>query len=195
MEIRSIATTTKGVLMAAVLLVPVIASTADFAITASAQRELDRQKTVVAGWAANPVVVKAVLEQNRKGPLAGMDNATWKSKRRSDPIVKQFQSNPAGEFLRAQLRASAGAITEVFLNGAKGEKVAFVEKTTSYIHAGSAKHDVPLKTGRAWQGEPEFDESSQTYAVQISVPVVGGSGPIGSLVVGVNLSHLKSAAR
>lgn len=186
---------TSRLLAAVLLILPGLAAAADFEMTPAVQQELDRQKAAAAAWAADPVVVAAVKEQNRKGPLAGMDNATWKALRRSDPTVKQFQSNPAGEFLRARMRASGGAVTEVFLNGAQGEKAAFAEKTTSYLHAGQAKHDVPFKSGKPWQGQVEFDESTQTYAIQVAVPVLDGGAPIGSLVVGVNLSHLKSAAR
>jgi hypothetical protein len=176
-------------------LLPAVASAIDFEITPAVQAELDRQKAVIATWAADPVIVAAVRAQNRKGPMAGVDNARWKTMRRSDPAVRQFQTNEAGQFLREHQRQSGGAITEVFLNAAKGEKVAFGEKTTSYIHAGSAKHDVPFGTGKPWQGEAEFDESTQTYAVQVSVPVLDGGRPIGSLVAGVNVSHLRQASR
>ena len=175
-------------------MLPVLA-TAGFEMTPQVQAELDRQKQVAAGWAANPVVVKAVRDQNRNGPIAGMDNPSWKKVRRSDALVKSLRESAAGQFLSASLRNSGGAVTEAFLNGSKGEKVAFAEKTTSYIHAGQAKHDAPFTTGKAWQGEPEFDESSQTYAVQIAVPVVDGGAVIGSLVLGVSLSHLQRAAR
>lgn len=181
--------------IAALAALPAVSAALDFDITPAVQAELDREKAVVAKWAADPVIVKAVEEQNRKGPIAGMDNAKWKRTMRSDPVVKQFQNNAAGRFLRAKMRESNGAVTEAFLNGAKGEKVAFAEKTTSYIHTGAAKHDVPFHTGRLWQGKPEFDESSQTYAIQVSAPVVANGHSIGSLVVGVSLSHFKSAAR
>jgi hypothetical protein len=185
----------KCVAVAVVAVLPVAALAQNFEITSSVQAELEKQKQVVAGWAADPVIVNAVKEQNAKGPIPGMDNPTWKTTRRSDPAVKAFQANPAGQFLRAKLEATGGAVSEAFLNGNKGEKVAFFEKTTSYIHAGSGKHDVPFSTGKAWQGKPEFDESSQTYAVQIAVPVLDGGKPIGSLVVGVNLSHLEKVAK
>lgn len=177
------------------VLLPAVAGAMEFEVTPAVQSELDRQKAAIARWAADPTLVAAVRAQNRKGPMAGVDNAKWKSMRRSDPAVRQFQQSAAGEFLRNRQRESGGAITEVFLNAAKGEKVAFVEKTTSYIHAGAAKHDVPFASGKPWQGEPEFDESTQTYAVQVSVPVLDGGRPIGSLVVGVNVSHLRQAQR
>lgn len=183
------------VVIAVLAALPAASFALDFEITPAVQAELDREKAVVAGWAADPIVVKAVQEANRQGPIPGMDNAKWKGMRRSDPVVKQFQTNSAGRFLTAKLRESNGTDTEAFLNGSKGQKVAFVEKTTSYIHAGAAKHDVPLTTGRPWQGKPEFDESTQTYAIQVSAPVVANGAPIGSLVVGISLSHFKSASR
>jgi hypothetical protein len=189
---QSIATIVVGLGVAALA---TVAAAAGFEITPAVQAELDRQKQLVTGWAADPVVVAAVKAQNGKGPLPEMDNPKWKTTRRSDAVVKAMQSNAAGQYLKAKVEGSAGAFSEAFLNGSKGEKVAFVEKTTSYIHAGQAKFDVPFSTGKAWQGKPEFDESTQTYAVQISVPVLDGGKPIGALVVGVNLTHLEKVGK
>jgi len=168
---------------------------ADMQISPVAQAALDRQKQVVVAWAADPVIVGAVKAQNAKGPMPGMDNAAWKTTRRSDPVVKAFQANPAAQLLQSKLGASAGLVSEAFLNGSRGEKVAFAEKTTSYIHAGQPKFDVPYGAAKPWQGKPEFDESTQTYAIQISTPVVADGKPIGALVVGVNLSHLEKLAK
>jgi len=183
------------VVITAVALLGASAMAGGFEMTAGVQAELDKQKGIVASWAASPVIVGAVLEQNRRGPIAGMDNAKWKVTRRSDPMVTAFQSNQAGQFLKTKLVESQGAVSEAFLNAARGEKVAFAEKTTSYIHKGAAKFDVPFNTGKAWQGEAEFDESSQTYAIQVSVPVLAEGKPIGALVVGVNLSYLEKLAK
>ena len=184
-----------GYFAALAILLGAAAAQAAFEITPAIQAELDRQKRIVAGWAADPVIVKAVVEQNARGPLPGMDNAKWKVLRRSDPIVRVFQSNAAGQFLRAKMEASRGMITEAFLSAAQGEKVAFAEKTTSYIHKGVAKFDVPFTTRGAWQGRPEFDESAQTYQIQISVPVLADGAPVGALVVGVSLTQLEKQAK
>jgi hypothetical protein len=184
--------------LAAVIAIGLVTATAGgagFEMTPAIQAELDRQKGVVASWAANPVVLGAVVAQNRRGPIAGMDNAKWKMIRRSDPVVTAFQSGAAGQFLKTKLQESNGAVSEAFLNGAKGEKVAFVEKTTSYLHRGASKFDSPFTSGKAWQGPAEFDESSQTYAVQIAVPVLEDGKAVGVLVVGVNLSYLEKVVR
>lgn len=159
-------------------------------ITPPIQAELDKWATVLTEWAADPIIVHAVLEQNSKGPIPELDNAKWKTIPRSDPLVKAFQTNPAGQFLTSKLEDSEWTVGEAFLSAVRGEKVAFVEKTTSYIHRGQAKFDVPLTTGKPWQGQAEFDESSNTYAIQISVPVFADGKPCGVLVAGITLGHL-----
>jgi hypothetical protein len=165
-----------------------------FEITPAKQAEIDQQRDQVAKWAADPVIVNAVREQNRKGPIAGMDNTKWKTLRASEETVTAFQMNAAGTWLKSRMDESGGLISEAFLNAAQGEKVAFVEKTSSYIHKGAAKFDQPM-AGHAWQGKPEFDESSQTFAIQVSVPVVDAGSPVGALVVGINLTRLEKLAK
>ncbi len=167
---------------------------AAFEITAPVQKEIDKSVETVKAWASNPVIVKAVVAQNGKGPIPGMDNAKWKAVRRSDEMVKGFQTCEAGQFLKQKLAESGELYSEAFLSASHGEKVAFVEKTTSYIHKGNPKFDVPLG-GKAWQGQPEFDESSQTHQVQVSVPVMADGKPAGVLVVGINVTKLEKLAK
>lgn len=173
-----------------------LAMAASFEITPAVQAELDRQKQALATWAADPAIVHAVKEQNAKGPIAGMDNAKWKTVRRSDPVVAGLVGNPAGQFLKRKIEASGGGLDKAFLNGAHGEKVAFAEKTISYLHKGQEKFDVPMRSGKAWQmSQPWFDESLQAYALQVAVPVMDGGAPIGVLVASVPLTHLEKVAK
>jgi hypothetical protein len=161
-----------------------------FEMTPAAQKELTRQAEAVKSLAANPVLVKAVVEQNEKGPIAGMDNEKWKSLRRSDDLIKGFTQSEAGKLLAQKLDGSDGLWVRAFLSGAKGEKVAFTEKTISYLHAGQPKFDVPFSTGKAWQGPVELDTVTEMHDVQIAAPVFSGGKPVGVLVVGVNVSRL-----
>jgi hypothetical protein len=147
------------------------------------------------GWAASPIVVEAVLAQNAKGPIAGMDNAKWKTVPEGDAIVKGFMSSEAGKFLSAEMAKTEGVCTGAFLNAAQGEKVAFTEKTGSYIHKGQPKFDVPFTTGKPWQGKPELDDSGKVYEIQISVPVLSEGKPIGALVVEINGSKLEALVK
>lgn len=184
----------RKVLLVGVLFLGVQIFAAEFQISDKVQAELEKRKTELSGWAADAVVVGAVKEQNAKGPITGMDNPKWKLTKRSDPVVKAFQDCSAAKLLKDKVNADGGAFSEAFLSATQGEKVAFIEKTSSYIHKGSPKFDVPFNDNKPWQGKPEFDESTQTYAVQLAVPVLDGGKPIGVLVVGVNLSHLEKVA-
>ncbi len=162
-------------------------------ITPALQREITRHTEIVKGWAANPAVVKAVLVQNEKGPIPGMDNEKWKSVRRTDDLVKSLKESEAGKFLSRKLSDSDGLYLRAFLNAARGEKAAFSEKTISYLHAGQAKFDTPFETGKPWQGPPELDTVTETRNIQIAVPVLSGGKPVGVLVVGLNVSKLSKA--
>ncbi len=192
--------TTCSWVAALLVLLPSIASAQDapkkFEITPVLQKQLDAWKAQAAKWAADPEITTAVAEQNGKGPIAGMDEKKWKGLKRRSADVEAFQKNPAGKSLAAFAATTHGIVSELFLSAQKGEKVAFLEKTTSYVHAGRPKFDVPFTKATAWQGEPEFDESTQTYALQIAVPVFDpkdAKQPIGVLVVGINITQLVKA--
>lgn len=167
-------------------------------IDAALQAKIDTWKKEAAKWAFDPIVSKQVAEHNAKGPIDGMTEDKWKVLKPRAAEVKAFETNPAGEFLKARLTESKGAVTEAFLNGAKGEKVAFTDKTSSYCHKGKAKFDKPFESKDAWQGEPEFDESTQIDSLQIAVPILevrkdgdkDSTVAIGVLVIGLDLSKL-----
>ena len=166
-----------------------------FEITPEIQAQIDGYKKEIATWAADAKVVAAVVAQNKKGPIEGMDNKKWKTLRRRSEEVTVFQTNDAAKALESKAKATNGIVSEAFLNAQKGEKVAFLEKTSSYLHDTSSKFTTPFTKKTSWQGTPEFDESTQTYAVQISVPVFDTAdkekkAPIGVLVVGLNLTQL-----
>ena len=162
---------------------------ADSAITPQMQTQLDAQKKIIALWAADPALVDAVKAQNLKGPLPGMDEAAWKALESRNPAVKTLRKGSIGIWLNQKMKASDGLYTEAFLSGAKGEKVAFAQKPTSYNHAGNPKFDVPM-SGKEWQGVPELDASTKTEQIQIGVPVIDGGAPIGVLVVGLSVKKL-----
>jgi hypothetical protein len=163
-------------------------------ITPEMQTELDAQKRTVASWARNATIVSAIAAQNAKGPIPGMTNRAWKRLAPDDALVGSFQTNAAGKWLAGKLASSKGLYREAFVSAAQGEKVAFFAKPTRYVHKGEPKFDVPMK-GSVWQGEPEFDKSSDSYVIQLAAPVIRDGKPIGVLVVGVSMKSLKTAAQ
>jgi hypothetical protein len=182
------------VVVAIVLLVaPLSWAASVFEVMEDIQEQITWQVWNANGWAASPIVVEAVLAQNKKGPIAGMDNAKWKTVPESDALVKGFIDNETGKFLQAELAKTDGVCVGAFLNAAQGEKVAFTEKTGSYIHKGSPKFDAPFATGKPWQGKPELED--KVYIIQISVPVLSDGKPIGALVVEIDGSKLETLVK
>lgn len=142
----------------------------------------------IQSWAAEPAIVAAVKEYNTaKSPqAAAMDQAKWATTSVIDPFVRGLTKNPPAQLLKTK---RGEVVSEAFLSGADGGKVAFLGKTSSWSHKGKPKHDLPM-SGKTWQGDIEVDESSGLRQLQVAVPVLDGGKPIGSLVVGLGVNQL-----
>jgi hypothetical protein len=139
--------------------------------------------------AADPKIVEAVKAIN-SSPLADykdMNQDKWKELPILDPKVRYFSKTPAAEILKTKKKEE---ISEMFVNAADGSKVAFLAKTSNWSHKGKPKHDDPM-SGKTWQGKIEVDDSTGLKSIQVAVPVMDGSTPIGSLVSGFSLTKLK----
>jgi hypothetical protein len=157
-------------------------------LDAAQQSKVDAKVKEIQSWAAMPAIVDAVKAYNTsKSPsAAAMDQAKWSGLSVIDPYVRSMTKNAAAEALKAK---KGEVVSEAFLSGADGGKVAFLGKPTNWTHKGKAKHDQPM-SGKTWQGAVEIDESSGLQQVQVAVPVVDGGKPIGSLVVGLSIGKL-----
>lgn len=157
-------------------------------VDAAVQPKVDAMIKQIQAWAADPVMVKAVKDYNASpsADSAAMTEEKWKSLTVLDPFVRGFNKNEAGQFLKSK---KTDVVSEAFLSGADGKKVALLAKTSSWCHKGKPKHDVPM-TGKTWQGNVEVDESTGLQQVQVAVPVLDDGKAIGSLVVGLSLSKL-----
>jgi hypothetical protein len=158
------------------------------AIDPAVQAKVDAQVKQIQTWAADPVLVNAVKAQNAGLPAdyTGMTQDKWKDLSKMDSLVRAFDKNAAGQFLKSQ---KTDAIIRAFVSDAAGLKVAFTAKTLSWSHKGDPKHELPM-SGKIWQGPIEQDKASGLEQIQVSVPVLDGDKPIGSLVVGLSVSKL-----
>lgn len=167
-----------------------VASAGD--ITPGMQPKIDAYKKQVAVWAADPLIIKAVKESNAKGPIPMMGNAKWRELKESDPLIKGFIENPAGQLLTKWLNADAKGINKIVLSGNKSHRVAFTSMPAAYIGKGKPNFDSSMNDGKLWQqGESKPDPSTNIDSVQISAPVKDGSKTIGVLLVALTVSNLK----
>lgn len=157
-------------------------------LTPEAKNKVDAKAKQLQSWSTDPSVVAAVKAHNANpSPESkAMTNEKWKSLTLLDPFVRSFSKNSLAERIKSMKDAS---ITEVFVSGADGTKVAFLSKTSAWSHQGKPKHDQPM-AGKTYIGSPEVDESSGQLQVQIGLPVLDGGRPIGSIVVGLGVAKL-----
>ena len=177
-----------GALLCGVMLLAIVVRGAD-APDAALQAKIDAQMKVVRDWANDPVIVNAVRAQNASLPAdyAGMSQDKWAALTIMDPFVRSFTKNDVGQFLKGK---KTDLILRMFVSDANGIKVGFSSKTLSWSHKGDPKHEQPMG-GKIWQGQLEQDKASGLQQVQVSVPVLDGGKPVGSLVVGLSISKLK----
>jgi hypothetical protein len=160
----------------------------DDSLDPALQAKVDARVKAIQAWASDPVLVNAVKAQNASLPpdYAAMTQDKWKDLSKLDPFVRSFDKNAAGQFLKSK---KSEVIIRAFLSDAAGLKVAFTAKTLSWSHRGDPKHEAPM-TGKTWHGPLEQDKASGLEQVQVSVPILDGDKPIGSLVVGLSVSNL-----
>ena len=149
---------------------------------------LDKKAKQLQAWSTDAVIVAAVKAHNSNPPAEdkAMTNEKWSRLTVLDPYVRSFSKNPLGVYLKTK---KDDAISECFVSGADGTKVAFLSKTTSWSHADKDKHKVPM-TGKTYIGPIALDESTGLQQIQVGLPVLDKGKPIGSVVIGITVSKL-----
>ena len=175
-----------------------------FELTPHMVKELEAWQKRARKWAADPIVVRAVQDANKAGPLRGMSDKDWKKLDAKDRRVLDGIVHPAAVQLRKRSEiAGRSAVRELLLVGNRGQSIAFRSKPERYLHGGQPSFDAPFGTRKAWRGEPVVDAKRKVYQIQVAVPVFAPREPgqlaaerksIGALTVGIHLSHLARVA-
>jgi hypothetical protein len=157
-------------------------------LTPEQQTKVDAKLKSLQEWGADTKFVVAVKEYNTtpSADAKSMTNEKWKTLTIIDPFVQSLAKNELATYLKTK---KDDMVSEIFVSGADGGKVAFLTKTTSWTHKGKEKHDQPI-AGKTWQGAVEVDESTGKQQIQVSVPVLDGTTPIGSIVIGLSVMKL-----
>lgn len=155
----------------------------------------------IRAWASEPLLLDAVAARNAE--TAGIDadridalDRQWRAEvgTSATPLIDTVLATPASDFLRAQVVASNGMVTEIFIMDAVGLNVASSGTTSDYWQGDEEKFTMtfPLGAGAVHMTEVEFDESTQTYSAQISIPLIDSTSrtPIGAMTVGINAEAL-----
>ena len=170
------------------LLLVGLASVVGQTLTAEQRSKVESILAPLQVMGTDPVVVQAVRDFNANPPsyAAGMTQDTWKGLSVLDPIIRDMSRNTLAQYLKSK---RTPVVDEMFVSGANGTKVALLAKTTSWSHKGTARHEFPM-TGKTWIGTPAMDESTGKTSIQVSFPVLDAGRPIGSIVIGLDVTRL-----
>lgn len=156
---------------------------------------LKAKVTTIQKIAAKPIIVDATKQQNAQNlnldQIQKMDQE-WMSSKALSPLKASMYESPAGAYLKNLVLASQGQYNEAFLTDNKGANVAAYPITTDYWQGDEEKFSQSFGSGQGqvYISPVKYDESSQTNAAQISVPVLDEKNQsIGVLIVGISLTH------
>lgn len=149
----------------------------------------------------NPTVLEAIRAQNRDLLMIENDeiyrlDQQWRQETQTQkrPLINGVLQRPVSIYLKNLRKQSKGLYTEIFVMDAHGLNVGQSDMTSDYWQGDEEKW---LKTflagkGAVHLGGVELDESSQTFQVQVSIPVIDPDADevIGAATIGINLDLL-----
>lgn len=140
--------------------------------------------------AADPTIRASVQRKNAEGEtpdaVARID-ASWVAGGEAE-LKAELVGSRCAERLREQIAADA-LIVEAIVMDRHGALVCASGPTSDYDQSDEPKWQRTVSEGRAvFIDEPAYDESSGTYAIQLSVPVLGDGGPMGALTLTLRLA-------
>jgi hypothetical protein len=152
-------------------------------------------QTTLAALGTDPVIVAAVKAENAKGKTLDQIKAldkTWIATAGLADYMKVLMDSECGKHLRA-IQASQPFFSEIFVMDNQGANVAMTDKTSDYWQGDEAKFQKSFNggAGAVFVDEVKFDDSSQAYLCQISVPVKDGDQTIGAITVGIDVDKVK----
>lgn len=158
-------------------------------------------ETEIRDWAQSQILVDAINAQNAQtsgydqGMIDQLDQA-WRAEigTPSMPTITAVLENSAADFLRSQVAASGGRVTEVFIMDAQGLNVAASSTTSDMWQGDEAKHSMTYSVGpdAVHFGDIELDESTQSYQGQISLTITDPATglAIGAMTIGIDAESL-----
>jgi hypothetical protein len=155
-------------------------------------KKVERLMPELRRMAADPEVVQRVQAQNaRRVPLATVrqQDAAWLATPTLTPFKQQLLDNACSRALRRHREKLGRVVAEAFVMDEQGALVGATRRTSDYWQGDEAKWRVAFR-GEELRETPFFDESSQAYVVQVSVPVRDGTGVIGAITLGLSLLDL-----
>lgn len=176
-------------------LVPLLWMTDARAQTPEQKTRLEKSVGSIKKLASDEAVVKAVRAHNTQKMTAEQVqklDKEWMASKGATEFMRPFlEKNPCSDALK-KFRQELPAVAEAFVMDDQGALVCATNKTSDYWQGDEDKWKKSFNGGKGatFIDKPTFDESSQSYVVQVSVPVMDGTRVIGAITVGLMLEKL-----
>ena len=155
---------------------------------------MDLAKTTLADIGKDPVIVKAVADDNAKmesmADIEAMDSK-WKAEEGVADYMKDLMENDCAKHLK-EIVAEHPYLVEIFVMDNQGANVCQTDKTGDYWQGDEAKFKKSYMDGKGevFVDEVEYDEGMKANISQVSVPVMDMGKAIGAITFGVNVDKV-----
>ncbi len=161
----------------------------------ASQEVVDYANSKLVDIGSDPVLVSAVKDDNAKGEsLAQIKelDAKWKGTAGIADYMRAMLDNGCSKHLR-KMQNSTSYYAEIFVMDNQGANVCMTDKTSDYWQGDEAKFVESYKNGQGAVhiGSVKFDDSTQTYLVQVSVPVKDGDAVVGAVTIGIDVDKFE----
>ncbi len=185
----------KTLLPAIISLILIVGISTVSAAEKAPQKVVDLAHSKLAAWGTDAVIVKAVKAENAKGKTLENIKATdakWKAHAGIADYMQAIMNSECGKYLQ-KIQNSAPFYAEIFVMDNQGANVAMTDKTSDYWQGDEAKFQKSYNggAGAVFIDDVEFDDSTQAYLVQISVPVKDGGNVIGAITFGIDVDKVE----
>jgi len=159
------------------------------------QKVVDLTNSKLIALGADPIIVKSVKDENAKGKTLAqikLMDEKWLGHPGIADYMQALMESECGKHLRA-IQKSTPYYAEIFVMDNQGANVAMTDKTSDYWQGDEDKFTKSFNGGKGAVhiSEVKFDESTQAYLVQVSVPVKDGDKAIGAITIGIDVDKLK----
>lgn len=156
----------------------------------------------VRSWLSDPSVISAVNKQNMRHASIGQTDIDrldkqWRAETSSTnrKLVDAVLANSLSSYLGDVKNGANGLYSEIFIMDDKGLNVGQSDVTSDYWQGDEDKWKKTYLAGpdAVFIDDVEFDESTQTFQSQLSLPVVDPMTgmAIGAITIGVNVDMLQ----
>jgi hypothetical protein len=165
-----------------------------FAGEKAPQSVINLANSTLSKLATKPVIIAAVKAQNSKNAsldeIKEMDKK-WQAQAGIADYMKALMESECGKAIR-DFRNSAPYYAEIFVMDNKGANVAMSDKTSDYWQGDEDKFKKSFNEGKGaiFVDDVKFDTSSQSYCVQVSVPVMDDNKAIGAITIGIDIDKM-----